>query len=102
MCGIIHSMITLFKRCKNGCLLAVLFCALSFPLFAEKTRIAGLYQYTLDNGLELFVAENHAAPLVYIKLSVKAGGIAQTPETAGVFHLYEHMMFEGDSQYPDG
>jgi len=95
-------MITLFKRCKNGCLLAVLFCALSFPLFAEKTRIAGLYQYTLDNGLELFVAENHAAPLVYIKLSVKAGGIAQTPETAGVFHLYEHMMFEGDSQYPDG
>jgi zinc protease len=72
------------------------------PVSAEKTKISGLYRYTLGNGLQLYVAENHAAPLVYIELAVKAGGIAQTPETTGVFHLYEHMMFEGDSRYPDG
>ena len=78
------------------CILAVM------PAVAEKTKISGLYRYTLDNGLELFVAENHSAPLVYINLAVRAGGVAQTPDTTGVFHLYEHMMFEGDSEYPDG
>ena len=68
---------------------------------AEKTPIENLYQYKLDNGLELFVMENHAAPLAYIEIAVKAGGIAQTKENAGLFHLYEHMMFKGNTLYRD-
>lgn len=63
------------------------------------TEIEGLYRYVLENGLELYVAENDSAPLVQIKLTVLGGGIASTPETAGLFHLYEHMMFEGNSQF---
>ncbi len=68
-------------------------------LFAEETPINHLYSYTLDNGLSVFVAENHSAPLVYIEVAVRAGSIAQTPENAGLFHLYEHMMFKGNSKY---
>lgn len=68
-------------------------------VFAEKTPIDDLYQYTLDNGLSLFVAENHSVPLVYIEIAVKAGATTQTPETAGLFHLYEHMMFKGNDLY---
>ncbi|MCR4627056.1 MAG: insulinase family protein [Treponema sp.] len=64
-----------------------------------KTEVPGLFRYELENGLELYVAENDSAPLVHIKITVLGGGIASTPETAGLFHLYEHMMFEGDSQY---
>jgi zinc protease len=69
--------------------------------FAEKTPVENLYEYKLDNGLELFVMENHAAPLAYIEIAVKAGGRAQTKENAGLFHLYEHMMFKGNTKYPD-
>ena len=68
-------------------------------VFAEKTPIDDLYQYKLDNGLSLFVAENHSVPLVYIEIAVKAGATTQTPETAGLFHLYEHMMFKGNDLY---
>ena len=68
-------------------------------LFAEETPIENLYEYTLDNGLSVFVAENHSAPLVYIEVTVRAGSIAQTPENAGLFHLYEHMMFKGNVKY---
>ncbi|MBR1911375.1 MAG: insulinase family protein [Treponema sp.] len=68
-------------------------------VFAEKTPIDDLYQYKLDNGLSLFVAENHSVPLVYIEIAVKAGATTQTPETAGLFHLYEHMMFKGNELY---
>jgi len=72
-----------------------------FWLFAEKTPIEHLYYYTLDNGLSVYVAENHSAPLVYIELAVRAGAVAQTPENAGLFHLYEHMMFKGNTKYPN-
>ena len=72
-----------------------------FILAAQSTPVENLYRYTLDNGLELFIAENDAAPLVYIEVAVRGGGIAQTQENAGLFHLYEHMMFKGNSKYRD-
>ena len=70
-------------------------------VFAEKTPIENLYEYTLDNGLTVFIAENHTVPLAYIEIAVKAGAITQTPENAGLFHLYEHMMFKGNALYPN-
>lgn len=73
--------------------LCILFCA-SFSGFADKV-------YKLDNGLKLFVEENHSVPLTYIEIAVKCGSYTQTEETAGVFHLYEHMMFKGNSLYKD-
>lgn len=55
---------------------------------------------TLANGLEVFVVENHAVPLVTVCVAFRGGALAQTPETAGLFHLYEHMMFNGNDKYP--
>ena len=84
---------------KKGAALIVLAIMSGFLLFAEKTPIEHLYSYKLDNGLSVFVAENHSAPLVYIEIAVRTGSIAQTPENAGLFHLYEHMMFKGNPKY---
>lgn len=55
----------------------------------------------LKNGLEVFVNENHAVPLATIMVSFRCGAISQRPETAGLFHLYEHLMFDGNAKYPD-
>ena len=74
---------------------------LAAPIFAAKTAVKNLYRYTLPNGLSLFVMENDAAPLAYIEIAVRAGGVTQTPQTAGLFHLYEHMMFKGNAKYAD-
>lgn len=54
----------------------------------------------LANGLEVFVNQNHAVPLATIMVSFRCGAITHTPTTAGLFHLYEHLMFDGNSQYP--
>lgn len=67
--------------------------------FAEKTPINSLHSYVLNNGLSLFVVENHSIPLTYIEVCVRCGGYTQNPENVGVFHLYEHMMFKGNSLY---
>lgn len=64
-----------------------------------KTAMPNIFHWTLENGLDVFAVENHAAPLAYIEVAVKAGGITQTKETAGLFHLYEHMMFKGNSRF---
>lgn len=87
------------KRLSILAMLLVLFANLC--AFADKTPVENLYQYNLDNGLTLFVAENHSVPLAYIEIAVRAGGTTQTPETAGLFHLYEHMMFKGNALYPN-
>ena len=79
-----------------------LFCLfLIFPLFAKKMSVQGLYHYTLDNGLNLFVMENNSAPLAFVMVTVRAGAVTQTSENAGLFHLYEHMMFKGNAKYAD-
>lgn len=80
---------------------AILNCIFTFPLFSEKTPVENLYEYKLENGLTLFVAENHNVPLTYIEIAVKCGAYTQSKETAGLFHLYEHMMFKGNSLYKD-
>ena len=85
-----------FKLKKSVFLLAFSF---AFFAFAESTNFPGLYRYKLDNGLELFVAENDSAPLAYIEIAVRAGAVTQTPENAGLFHLYEHMLFKGNARY---
>lgn len=67
--------------------------------FAQETSIPSLYRYRLENGLELYVMENDSAPLAYIEIAVRAGAVTQTAENAGLFHLYEHMMFKGNENY---
>lgn len=75
---------------------------LSFSsLFAKSTPVESLHHYELENGLNLFVAENHSVPLSYIEIAVRTGAVDQTPENAGLFHLYEHMMFKGNELYPN-
>ena len=70
-------------------------------LFAKGTPVENLHKFDLENGLTLFVAENHSVPLTYIEIAVRTGAVDQTPEDAGLFHLYEHMMFKGNELYPN-
>ena len=87
---------------KKKLLAIVAFVMICFvPLCAQETSVQDVYHYVLDNGLELFIAENDAVPLSYIEIAVKGGGISQTEDTVGLFHLYEHMIFKGNSKYPD-
>lgn len=83
---------------KNFLLKAVLL-FLTFWLYSNETPIKSLYSYKLDNGLSLFVAENHDVPLTYIEIAFRCGAYTQTPENVGIFHLYEHMLFKGNSLY---
>ncbi|MGA2641231.1 MAG: pitrilysin family protein, partial [Spirochaetia bacterium] len=68
---------------------------------AQARDVTGLQTFRLDNGLEVFVVENHTVPLARIQVTFRTGAISQTPQTAGLFHLYEHMLFKGNRAYPN-
>jgi len=53
------------------------------------------------NGLEAFVVENHTVPLVTVCVVFRGGASAQEADTAGLFHLYEHMLFASNEKYPN-
>jgi zinc protease len=76
--------------------LLFLACLLVTLISAESTSIPGLSHFVLDNGMELFIFENHTVPLVKIQITFRCGSIAQSKDTAGLFHLYEHMLFKGN------
>jgi zinc protease len=64
------------------------------------TRAAGAAQEdwmrtTLDNGLEVVVVEDHAAPVVALMVWVRVGSGEERPEQAGMAHVFEHMLFKG-------
>ncbi len=68
-------------------------------LFISASSIPGLTHFVLDNGLELFVVENHSVPLATVQIAFRTGAISQDPSNCGLFHLYEHMLFKGNSKY---
>src|SRR5258706_13336164 len=71
------------------------------PLAAAAQDVTGLGSFTLDNGMEVFVLENHTVPLARIQITFRTGSISQGPQTAGLFHLYEHMLFKGNAAHPN-
>jgi zinc protease len=55
----------------------------------------------LDNGLEVVVIENNKVPLATIEMAVKNGAYTEGPEFSGLSHLFEHMFFKANKDYPD-
>jgi zinc protease len=60
-----------------------------------------VHRQVLPNGLEVIVVENHGVPLVTVEADVRNGAFVQTPDIAGLAHLYEHMFFKGNLTWPD-
>lgn len=56
-------------------------------------------EYTLSNGLKVFISPNTDAPRVQTMIAVKAGSKYDPAETTGLAHYLEHMMFKGTSNY---
>jgi zinc protease len=60
-----------------------------------------LQRRVLANGLEVIVVENHGVPLATVEIDVKNGSFTQSPEYAGLAHMYEHMFFKANESYPE-
>ena len=63
-------------------------------------QIGNIESVTLENGLSIYIKENHKAPTVNVKLWVKTGSIHEEKHTGyGLSHFLEHMVFQGTKEF---
>ncbi|MBK0378380.1 M16 family metallopeptidase [Mucilaginibacter segetis] len=68
--------------------------------FAQPRLPEGYFWKKLPNGLEVVVIENSKVPLATIEIAVKNGAYTEGPEFSGLSHLFEHMFFKANRDYP--
>ena len=59
-------------------------------------------KYTLPNGLEVILHEDHSTPIVTVYTWYKVGSGDEKPGRTGFAHLFEHIMFMGSQNVPVG
>ena len=58
----------------------------------------GVREYTLNNGLKVFLSVYKDAPRIQTYIAVRAGSKNDPSETTGLAHYLEHMLFKGSHQ----
>ena len=58
--------------------------------------------FTLPNGLQVLVIQDHRTPVVTQMVWYKVGSADETPGKSGLAHFLEHLMFKGTSKHPVG
>ena len=71
-----HSLVTRFMRSQFS-----------------KSAFLQVKEYLLDNGLTIWLNEDHSQPKIFGAVVVKAG--ARDCPNTGIAHYFEHMMFKG-------
>ncbi len=102
-------------KSKFNCLkVAILFAILSMLSLsasvvasdAGHTLVGGPYPgdplqarlYRLDNGLEVYLSVNRERPRFFAEIAVRAGSKNDPPETTGLAHYMEHLLFKGSQR----
>ncbi|HEX9858552.1 MAG TPA: pitrilysin family protein, partial [Paracoccaceae bacterium] len=58
--------------------------------------------FTLANGMEVVVIEDHRAPVVVHMVWYRVGAADEPPGHSGIAHFFEHLMFKGTDDIAPG
>ncbi|RAU84439.1 M16 family metallopeptidase [Pontibacter arcticus] len=57
-------------------------------------------EFTLDNGLQVIVHEDHTSPMAVLNILYNVGSRDEEEAHTGFAHLFEHLMFSGSKNIP--
>lgn len=80
--------------------IVIFFVIMFMVLSCQAKKTYNAQTMTLENGLQIVVIENHAAPIVSIAVAYRVGTADDPTEIVGISHFLEHMMFKGSKKYP--
>lgn len=100
---------------RRFCLTAVLLMT-ALPVAAQTPAVApvaeaatqaapmpdGISNFTLPNGLEVVVIQDHRAPVVVQMVWYRIGSADEAPGKSGIAHYLEHLMFKGTDKLAPG
>jgi zinc protease len=87
---------------KSGVVLAALLVAGVSPSFAQTALQVPYTHFTLANGLNVILHEDHSVPLVSVNVWYHVGSANERPGRTGFAHLFEHLMFMGSGHVKPG
>ncbi|HWB76509.1 MAG TPA: pitrilysin family protein [Nannocystaceae bacterium] len=61
-----------------------------------------LQHFVLENGLRVYVLEDHSTPSFALQMAYDVGSRDEVEGRTGFAHFFEHMMFKGSANIPDG
>ncbi len=61
-----------------------------------------IHQYRLANGLHVILHPDTTVPVVAVEVMYHVGSKNESPGHTGLAHLFEHVMFKGSANVPDG
>jgi len=79
-------------------ILAALFALIPLAGIADER----VNSFTLDNGLQVVVIEDHRAPVVVHMVWYRVGAADEVSGESGLAHFLEHLMFKGTKTTPPG
>ncbi|MBK1634295.1 M16 family metallopeptidase [Rhodovulum adriaticum] len=82
------------RRLRN---LLVLLLIWAGPATADRVT-----DFTLDNGLQVVVIEDHRAPVTVNMVWYRVGAADEPPGVSGIAHFLEHLMFKGTDEVAPG
>jgi zinc protease len=72
------------------------------PTNTQTTPRISFEKYTLLNGLQVILHEDHSTPIVAVNTWYLVGSGDEQPGRTGFAHLFEHIMFMGSQNVPVG
>jgi len=72
------------------------------PVWSGGTIDVPYEMFRLPNGLTVIVHEDHSAPIASVNAWYHVGSSREKPGRTGFAHLFEHLMFEGSGNVPEG
>jgi zinc protease len=79
---------------------AIAIAALTFVAGPAAASGPQVFQFALQNGMQVVVIPDHRAPVVTQMIWFKVGGVDDPPGLSGLAHFFEHMMFRGTKTTP--
>lgn len=72
---------------------------LAVPAIAQEVPELEFEKYTLPNGLQVILHEDHTIPMAAVNVWYHVGSKNEKPGRTGFAHLFEHMMFQGSEHH---
>ena len=76
--------------------------ATTAPMGATSVPNIAYEKYTLPNGLDVILVEDHKLPVTAVNIWYHVGPANEAPGLTGFAHLFEHMMFAATKHVPRG
>ena len=85
-------------------LATLLVCAVLVAVPATTQEIPEIQfeKFELANGLDVVLHEDHSIPMVSVNVWYHVGSGDEKPGRTGFAHLFEHILFEGSENVPEG